>query len=123
MKFIITESRRDKIITNYLDELFNLAEINWRHPWEIDDDGNEYEDTLRTEFYYGTIFDDDTVFRYYDKGYFREGSRGDEESPILSILGEPGIKLYGYFADTWQEPFKKWFRENFGLNIKTIETL
>lgn len=118
----ITESRRDKVMTDYFDEIFNLAEINWRNPWEVDDDGNEYDDTLRTEFYYGSEFDDDTVFRYYDKGFFREGSLGDRQSPLLSIEGEPGIKLDGYFGDNWHEPFKVWFRNNFGLDIKTIET-
>lgn len=118
----ITESRRDKVMTDYFNEIFNVAEMNWRSPWEIDDDGNEYEDTLRVEFYYGSEFDDDTVFRYYDKGFFREGSLGDRQSPLLSIEGEPGIKLDGYFGNNWHEPFKVWFRNNFGLDIKTIET-
>jgi hypothetical protein len=122
MKFIITESRMNKIITDYFDEIFNLAEINWTHPLVEDEFSEEYEDTLRTLFYYGSEFDDDVVFRYYDKGYFREGSRGDMESPILFIEGEPGFNLNGYFGDNWHEPFKLWFRENFGLNIKTIDT-
>jgi len=121
IKESINESRLENIITDYFDTIFNLAEINWTHPLVMNDDDEEYEDTFRTLFYYGSEFDDDVVFRYYDKGYFREGSRGDMESPILFIEGSPGTTFNSYFGDKWHEPFKKWFKEYFGLDIKTID--
>jgi hypothetical protein len=120
----ITESRRDNVITNYLNEIFDIRDINWSHPIELDDEtGEEFEDTLRTKFYYGSEFDDNVVFRYYDKGYFRTGSEADIESPILSVDSEYSTGLNGYFGDTWYEPMKRWFKENFGLEVKTIDYL
>jgi len=120
----ITESRRDTVITNYFDELFNVAEMNWRHPYEMDGDADEYTeyvDESRTIFYYGSEFDDDVVFRYYDKGYFDTGTDLDEKSPLLSVDSEYELKLNGYFGDMWHEPLKKWFEQNFGMHVKTID--
>jgi len=121
----INESRRDKVITDYFDELFNTAEMNWRHPYEMGgdaDDYGEYEDTSRTYFYYGSEFDDDIIFRYYDKGYFANVT-ADENAPILSVEDEYKIKLDGYFGNMWHEPLKKWFEQNFGMYVKTIDYL
>jgi len=120
----LTESRRDKIITDYFDELFDVADINWRHPYEMDyDSDEEYEDETRTLFYYGSEFEDDVVFRYYDKGYFTPHSNADKESPILSIEDEYKTKLDGYFGDNWHEPLKKWFEQTFGMYVKTVDYL
>jgi hypothetical protein len=120
----LKESRRDTVITNHFDELFNVAEMNWRHPYEMDDDADEYteyEDESRTIFYYGSEFDDDIVFRYYDKGYFDTGTDLDEKSPLLSIEDEYKSVLDGYFGNMWHEPLKKWFEQNFGMHVKTID--
>jgi len=124
-KEYITESRRDKVITDYFDELFNVAEMNWSHPEEIDDndDYTGYKDETRTLFYYGAEFDDDVVFRYYDKGYFTLYSNSDKNSPILSIVKKYKTKLDGYFGENWHEPMKKWFEQNFGMYVKTIDYL
>jgi hypothetical protein len=120
----LRESRRDTVITKYFDELFNVSEMNWRHPYEVETDADdyiEYEDESRTIFYYGSEFDDDVVFRYYDKGYFYTGTDLDEKSPLLSVVSEYGLKLNGYFGDMWHEPLKKWFEQNFGMYVKTID--
>lgn len=118
----ITESRRDKVILDYFDELFNVAEMNWSHPYEMDDDTDEeYEDQTRTLFYYGNQFDDDVVFRYYHEGYFTPHSNAHKKSPILSIENEYKSKLDGYFGNMWHEPLKKWFEQEFGMYVKTVD--
>ena len=123
MKIIIQESRLEKFIFEYFYKLFNVAEINLRHPWEMDsDEHEEYEDQTRTVFYYGNEFNDDIVFYYYDKGYFTPESRMDENCPLIVVEDEYKNILDGYFGKNWHEPFKKWFKENFDMNIKTIDT-
>jgi hypothetical protein len=117
----LTESRRDRVMTDYFNDLFNVAEMNWRHPIEYED-FDEYEDTTRTKFYIGSEFDDDIVFYYYDEHYFTPGSGMQDKSPLMVVEDEYKIKLDGYFGEKWHEPFKKWFKENFGLEIKTIDT-
>jgi hypothetical protein len=117
----LTESRRDRVMTDYFNDLFNVAEMNWRHPIEYED-FDEYEDTTRTKFYIGSEFDDDVVFYYYDEHYFTPDSGMQDKSPLMVVEDKYKIKLDGYFGEKWHEPFKKWFKENFGLEIKTIDT-
>jgi hypothetical protein len=124
----LTESRRDRVMTDYFNDLFNVAEMNWRHPIEYYEngegnyEGEEYEDTTRTKFYIGSEFDDDVVFYYYDEHYFTPDSGMQDKSPLMVVEDKYKIKLDGYFGEKWHEPFKKWFKENFGLEIKTIDT-
>jgi hypothetical protein len=62
MKYIITESKFEKTIMNYFDELFDIENLNWTHPYDILDDetGEEGEDENRIEFYIGDYNEDDT---------------------------------------------------------------
>jgi hypothetical protein len=56
MKYIITESKLDETITNYLDELFNIDDINWTHPLDYDlETGEEWDDVNRVVFYMGVF--------------------------------------------------------------------
>jgi hypothetical protein len=117
----ITESRRDKVMTEYFNELFNVDEMNWSHPVEFED-FDEYLDQSRTKFYNGYESDDDIVFYYYDETYFTPSSGMQDKSPLIVVEDEYKRSLDGYFGDSWHEPFKKWFKEKFGLEIKTIDT-
>jgi hypothetical protein len=108
MKYIITESRLEETITNYLDELFDVDNINYTVPYEYNDDtGEEY--------------DDDTCFRYYFWEYFDEGSEARELCPIVNVEFPYDERLNAYFGDKWVGPFKKWFYKNFDLPVKTVE--
>lgn len=117
----ITESRRDKVMTEYFNELFNVAEMNWSHPVEYED-FDEYFDESRTKFYNGSEFDDDVVFYYYDETYFTPASGMQDKAPLIVVEDEYKRSLDGYFGDSWHDSFKKWFKEKFGLEIKTIDT-
>ena len=124
----LTESRRDRVMTEYFNELFDVSEMNWSHPVEYYEngegnyEGEEYVDTTRTKFYIGSEFDDDIIFYYYEDNYFSPESSMQDKSPLIVVEDEYKIKLDGYFGEKWHEPFKKWFKENFGLEIKTIDT-
>jgi hypothetical protein len=123
----ITESRRDKVMTEYFNELFNVDEINWSHPLEFygyggDRGGEEYVDETRTKFYIGPEFNDDIVFYFYEEEYFSPDSGMKDKCPLIVVEDDYKRSLDGYFGDSWHELFKKWFKENFGLEIKTIDT-
>jgi len=56
MKYIIAESRLEKVVTEYLNEIFPLDDVNYLNPIEYNDDTREeYEDETRVEFYLGDL--------------------------------------------------------------------
>ncbi len=132
MKYIITESKLNETIKNYLNSVFDINNIGWTYGF--DDMGNEVD--YAVEFYIGDYDEDETVFRWYDEGYWynemedlsptQEFDRKllkkyKNDSPIIEFENSNiSNALNGYFGDTGQQPFKEWFRENFGFKINTI---
>ena len=122
MKYIITESKLDETITNYLDELFHVDNINWTNPIEYNDaTGDEWDDDRRIQFYIGDYGYEDTCFRWYSCDYFTDGSYAKNICPTVSVEYEYENILNSYFGDLWKEPFKKWFRYHFDPPVKTID--
>jgi hypothetical protein len=122
MKYIITESKLESIIDDYLDELFEIDNLNWTHPYEYDDETEEEgEDETRVEFYIGDYEgEDEGCFRWYDKSYFNDGTEIQQRAPLVQIESEYTKTLDGYFGETWKGPFKKWFKKHFNLPIKDV---
>jgi hypothetical protein len=132
MKYIITESKLNETIKNYLNSVFPVEDINWTP--SIDENGNEMDSAI--EFYVGDYLDEEPLFRWYDKGYWdnemedlsptQEFDRKllkkyKNESPILEFeKSNISRSLNGYFGDAWKEPFKEWFYDNFGFIVKTF---
>jgi hypothetical protein len=132
MKYIITESKLNETIKNYLNSVFPVDEMHWT-PY-IDDDLNEMDSAM--VFYIGDYDEDETVFRWYNEGYWtnemEDLSPGQEferkllkkhinQSPIVEFEDSNiSNSLNGYFGDTWKEPFKEWFHNNFGFTVNTI---
>ena len=124
MRYVITESKLDSAIITYLNQTFDVNDINWTYAEEWDEDTDEYqEDETAIVFYIGDYNgDDDGCFRWYDCHYFNGGSKATEICPIVQVEHPFDIKLNGYFGDRWHEPFKKWFTDNFKLPAKTIDS-
>ena len=123
MKVIITESKLEDTILNYLNKLFDVNDINWTHPTEWDDETNEtWDDTNRIEFYIGDYQGEgEGCFYWYDCEYFDPNSPASEICPTVSVEYEFENQLNGYFGNMWHEPFKKWFKHHFNLPVKTID--
>jgi 3'-phosphoadenosine 5'-phosphosulfate sulfotransferase (PAPS reductase)/FAD synthetase len=123
MKYIITESRLDKVVTEYLNEIFPLDDVNYLNPIEYNDDTREeYEDETRVEFYLGDYEDGETtIFKWYDCKYFYPDSPVQNICPTVVVEHPYDDTLIAYFSDKWEEPFKKWFTENFNLPVNTVE--
>ena len=126
MKYLITENRLEKFMFDYFDELFKPEEVNWHHPWGYNENGEEDdeegEDENRIQFYIGDYEDgENDCFKWYSCNYFTPESYAQDVCPTVVIDSPFDRKLNGYFGDTWQEPFKKWFIKNFDLPTKTVD--
>jgi hypothetical protein len=123
VKYIITESKLDEVITNYLDELFDVKNIDYTHMPEYDDEDGWNENENVVVFYFGDFGDEDTetCFTWYGKQYWIKNRDMSHKCPVVDIEREYYNQLDGYFGDKWKESFKKWFIRNFEYPIKTVE--
>ena len=81
MKYIITESKLEESILYYINELFDVNNINYTNPLEYDDEtGEEWEDGNRAVFYLGDYDadEDEFIFKWYNCDYFDPGSHGPQ---------------------------------------------
>ena len=67
MKYLITESKLEESILYYIDELFDITDINWTNPPEYDEEtGEEWDDDNRVVFYIGDYEgEDEGCFYWY----------------------------------------------------------
>lgn len=130
MKYIITESKLEEIIVNYLNKMYDVNNINWKYPLENDEETDDWdEDPNRRYFYKGDDEYDDRIFLWYDKEYWNveKIKMNDtvrnyyEKSPALDFENRNDLTiLNGYFGDKWVPVFKKWFEDHFGVPVKSI---
>jgi len=134
MKYIITESKLEEIIVNYLNKMYDVNNINSKHPLENDEETDNWEeDPNRRYFYKGDDEYDDRIFLWYDKEYWDADKINAtdtvtntvknyyEKSPTLDFENINDLTiLNGYFGDAWVPVFKKWFEDNFGVAVKSI---
>ena len=86
MKYIITESRLDTIITEYLIEIFDVDNVHYTNPTEYDyETGEDYDDDTRVEFYFGDYEDENTIFKWYDCEYFYNDKSHREIANMLGV--------------------------------------
>jgi hypothetical protein len=128
MKIIITESKLNQAVIDYLNDTYDTNNIGWSYG--IDDWGNEVDYAI--EFYEGDYEEgDNTVFRWYGEDYWtsEEGELWTDEyikemknkSPQLEIYDNTVYRtLNGYFGDKWKQPFIDWFWDKFNVPVKTI---
>lgn len=131
MKFIISENRIDDLVVKHLDSVFDVANIGWTYG--SDDMGNDVD--YAAEFYEGDYEDgwgENVLFRWYDKDYWFDEDitktsddeklkKRIEDSPIVEFQNSHlSNQLDSIFGDRWEEPFKRWFEDNFHFPVKTI---
>lgn len=125
MDYIVGQSQLDELIKKQLYVMFDVDNIHSTSPYEYNDDtGEEYEDSTRIEFYVGDYGDEETVFYWYDKGYWGQDSESyngyKTKSPMVDIEEPYRGRLNGLFGNMWYKPFKEWFKENFDVQVKTV---
>jgi len=124
MKYIITESKLEKTIMNYFDELFDDNNITSFNPMENDDEtGEEWENKNVIIFHdEGESADKeyDECFTWFDCDYFDPNDENSKYCPIVSVDDKYIRILDGYFGDSWLKPFKKWFEYHFHLPVNAV---
>lgn len=125
MKYIISESQLGQMILSQLDKMFDVSRVNWTHPYEVDyENGEEYEDPNRIEFYFDDYGDDETFVRWYGKDYWDKDSESymgyKSNSPLIEVEEPYNSRLNAAFGNKWYKPFKIWFEENFKIPVKSI---
>ena len=130
MKYIITESKLNSAIYEFMDKLFG-TEIH-RMP-TLGDNGDELVDAY--DFANVDYYSDegsDYLFGWTDEGYYKsliqDGHIGKTEwerlkslSPLVEIFNRDALnQLNGYFGDVWKPVFKQWFRDKTGMDYKTL---
>jgi len=128
MKYVITESKLNSAIYEYIDELFHNG-YDIRMEEAEDEDGNPIEyayDFIQDNGDYGFLFTW-TGKEYYKTIYAQgditkfEYERISSESPTSEILDKDAIvSLNGYFGDLWKPVFKQWFKDKTGMDYKTL---
>ena len=121
MKILITENKLNDFILKYIEEKYPVDRINYNENY--DDDGNP---VYTSYVFYFADDADYAIFRWYDKDYW-EGDNKEilqdriEKSPMLYFEDSREIaKLDKMFGKYWRPMFKKWFYDNFEMEIKTI---
>jgi len=130
MKYLITESKLEQVIYDYIDKLFaaenGKTEIHKLN--SIDEDGKDIDgayDFVNDDYYDGDI--QDYLFSWTGKEYYENhqsqsfGTRLVNEAPIVEILDKNKVMTLNLiFNEMWEPIFDKWFQDKVNLPIKTL---
>jgi len=126
MKYVITESKLNSAIYDYIDNLFHDGKkIEMVKNTRTDDDTLEDVEVVGAyDFFHKG---EDELFtwtgkEYYDRPHNKSvWSKWKELAPILEILDYRKLDtLNNMFGDLWRPIFIKWFEDNFSLPVKTL---
>jgi len=127
MKYIITESKLNSAIYDYIDNLFKEGkQIHMvKHIARADDDtlSDEEVEGAYDFFHKG----EDELFtwtgrEYYERPYNKSvWSKWLELAPVVEIVDYGKLDaLNNMFGDLWRPVFITWFENTFSLPIKTL---
>jgi hypothetical protein len=129
MKYIITESKLNSAIYEYIDQLFHEGKKiemvkHTRHGNDTDEDVEVEVEGAYDFFHKGEpdlfIW---TGNEYYDRPYNSSlFNKWRELAPIVEIVAYEKVDvLNNMFGDLWRPIFIKWFEDLFSLPIKTLK--
>ena len=134
MKYLITESKLEQAIYDYIGSLFESENGNTEiHMLEsIDEDGNKIDgayDFVNDDYYEGD--NQDYLFSWTDKKYYEllapnyitqdEMERLSKNAPNVEIYDDNKVMtLNSMFGEMWKPIFIKWFENKVKLPVKTL---
>jgi hypothetical protein len=133
MKYLITESKLEQVIYDYIDKLFaaenGKTEIHKLNSLgEDDDEIDDAYDFVNDDYYDGD--NQDYLFswtgrEYYDnekrKNYMSKGIKFIDLAPIVEIHDENKVRTLNLiFNEMWKPIFNKWFQDKVNLPVKTL---
>ena len=135
MKYIITESKLNSAIYEFIDQAFASKDGNTeihRLP-ALDEEGEEIIEAYDfvNDDYYSDSGVDDQLFAWTGEEYYEsltpnyitnyEYERLASQAPLVDIYDKDILnKLNGYFGDAWKPVFKQWFKDKTGMDYKTL---
>jgi hypothetical protein len=126
MKYIITESKLNSAIYDYIDSLFKDGKkIHMvKHTREDDDTLDDEEVDGAYDFFHKG---DDDLFTWTGREYYNtpnndlQYSKWLELAPVVEIVDYGKLDaLNNMFGDLWRPVFITWFENTFSLPIKTL---
>ena len=135
MKYIITESKLNSAIYEFIDQAFASKDGNTeihRLP-ALDEEGEEIIEAYDfvNDDYYSDSGVDDQLFAWTGEEYYEsltpnyitnyEYERLASQAPLVDIYDKDiSNKLNSYFGDAWKPVFKQWFKDKTGMDYKTL---
>jgi hypothetical protein len=125
MKYIITESTLEKIVTKYLDKMFPEQEMKKFVYVDIDPKTLEdFDDENQIIFYQGSdlYVENEESFRWYGCEYFLPYTpqRIGTNCPVVIVNTPFSERLKGLFGNDWVSPFATWFTKRYDLPVKRV---
>jgi hypothetical protein len=126
MKYVITESKLNSAIYDYIDNLFKEGKkIEMVKNTHTDDDTlNDVEVDGAYDFFHKG---EDDLFtwtgrEYYDRPHNKSlWSKWLELAPVVEIVNYEKLDaLNNMFGDLWRPVFITWFENTFSLPVKTL---
>jgi len=127
MKYLITESKLNSAIYEYIDQLFHEGKkIEMVKHTRPDDDTFEDVEVEGAYDFFHKGKDDLFIWtgkEYYDRPYNSSlFDKWRELAPIVEIVAYEKVDvLNNMFGDLWRPIFIKWFEDLFSLSIKTLK--
>lgn len=119
MKYVITESKLNSAIYEYIDNLFRDGKEIKRVKYGKDDEVDEAYD-----FYYAG---EDDLFHWTGRKYYDKpenslnAGKWLELAPVVEIVDYGKLDvLNAMFDNLWRPVFIQWFEDTFSLPVKTL---
>jgi hypothetical protein len=127
MKYLITESKLNSAIYDYIDNLFKEGKkIHMVKHTRTDDDTLDNEEVEGAYDFFHKGEDDDlftwTGKEYYERPYNKSAfSKWLELAPVVEIVDYEKLDvLNAMFDNLWRPVFIQWFEDTFSLPVKTL---
>ena len=135
MKVILTESKANTLIYNFIDKTFAAKDGNtkiYKLQAFIDDEPLIDAYDFVNADYYSDEGVDEYLFTWTGKEYYMtiysqgditkdEYERFSSLSPNVEITDTDALKRFNtYFGDLWKPVFKQWFKDKTGMDYKTL---
>ena len=126
MKYVITESKLNRAIYEYIDNLFKegkkIEMVKYTN--EDDDTLDDVEVDRAYDFFHRG---DDDLFTWTGREYYNtpknglNASKWLELAPVVEIVNYEKLDaLNNMFGDLWRPVFITWFENTFSLPVKTL---
>jgi hypothetical protein len=126
MKYLITESKLNSAIYDYIDFLFKEGKkIHMAKHTRTNDDTLDDEEVAGAYDFFHKGEDELFIWtgeEYYNRPYNKSvWSKWKALAPIVEIVNYQKLdSLNNMFGDLWRPVFIKWFENTFSLPVKTL---